>query len=71
MIRSVLEVIMTFSMGFKMFSLSSSHSICVDAQKRPNMQERQERVSKGHCCSYTTRSSLTPVCICADVQDRE
>lgn len=59
MICSVLAVIMTFCTGLKVFSLSSSHSICVDIQKRPNMQEQQEEVSKGHCCSYTTFSSLT------------
>lgn len=45
-----------FLQGFKVFSLSLSHSISVDVQKRPNMQEK---VSKGHCCSYTTWSSLT------------
>lgn len=78
MICSVLEVIMTFSEDFKVLSLSSSHSICVDIQKRQNMQEQQGGVSKGHCCSYTTWSSLTlcvSVLMCLqgkhNVQERE
>lgn len=61
---------MMFSEDFKVFSLGSSHSICVDLQKRPNMQERQERVSKGHCCSYTTWEFIDPVCICVGKTQR-
>lgn len=35
------QVIMTRSVRFQVFSLSSSHSICVEVfQRRPNMQER-------------------------------
>lgn len=57
--RPVLEVIMTFSARFKVFSLGSSHSICVNIEKRPNIREQLHKVNKGHRCSYTTRSSLT------------
>jgi len=53
------QVIMTFHACFKVFSLSSSHSICVEVQKRPNMQEWCERVRKGRGWSYTTQSSFT------------